>query len=213
MTSRIGCASALVMTVLGVVYMVFIGLLSATGRFVMPPSDGVQVFGGIITIVSAPVMVVLFSCVAASAPADKRVLGISSMSFVILFAAMISINRYVQFAVVRRAALAGEAGDLTRFLPYDSGSAMFALEILGWGLFLGLAALAAAPLFGRGRLGLGIRWSLVAYGILGLTSAVGHAIGNDTMTLVGFAAWGFVLYVATGLMALHFRRRSAQTLS
>ena len=105
--------------------------------------------------------------------------------------------------------VAGEAGNLARFLPYDSGSAMFALEILGWGLFLGLAALAAAPLFGGGRLGLGIRWSFAAYGVLGLTSAVGHAIGNDTMTLVGFAAWGFVLYVATGLIAVHFRRLSA----
>jgi hypothetical protein len=212
-TARIGFASALVMTLLGVVYMVFIGVLAATGRFVMPPSDGVQVFGGIVTIMSAPVMVALFACVAASAPADRRVLGIISLSFVILFAAMISINRYVQFAVVRRATILGEAGDLARFLPYDSASAMFALEMLGWGLFLGLAALAAAPLFGGGRLGLVIRWSFVVYGVLGLTSAVGHAIGNDTMTLVGFAAWGFVLYIATGLIAVYFKRLSAHALS
>ena len=40
---------------------------------------------------------------------------------------------------------------------------------------------------------------------LALASAVGFLLGSS-LSLLGFLAWGLVLYVFTGLLAAHFRR-------
>ena len=63
------------------------------------------------------------------------------------------------------------------FLPYGPQSAMFSLEIRGWGFFLGIAFLFAAPLFKVGRLEVGIRCLSVLYGVLGIYTAVAFALG------------------------------------
>ena len=73
-------------------------------------------------------------------------------------------------------------------MPYDPGSVMFALEILGWGLFLGLAMAAFASQFGADRLERNIRRLLLGYAVLGITSAAGYMAASP-LAAVGFIAW------------------------
>jgi hypothetical protein len=82
---------------------------------------------------------------------------------------------------------------------------MFGLEILGWGWFLGLAMLLAAPVFQCGRLEAWIRWLMISYGVLGLVSAVSYLTGSP-IAAVGFIAWGLILFVITSLLMIYFKR-------
>lgn len=111
-----------------------------------------------------------------------------------------------QLGVVRQRVAAGQLDGLDWFAAYEGHSAMFGLEILGWGWFLGLAMLIAAPVFSGGRLESWLRWLMVGYGVLGLISAAAFLV-ESPLTAVGFAAWGLVLYIITGLLAVYFRNQ------
>ena len=64
---------------------------------------------------------------------ENKILGSLGISFITLFAAMVSINRFVQLTVILQSPAGAASQDLARFLPYSTGSVMFALEMLGWG--------------------------------------------------------------------------------
>jgi hypothetical protein len=77
--------------------------------------------------------------------------------------------------------------------------------MLGWGLFLGLAMMAIALQFGTDQLERNIRRLLLIYALLGITSAAGYMAASP-LAAVGFIAWGLVLYAATALLTVWFRR-------
>lgn len=202
---RLGFWSALLVSILGVVYLVLLVAFFGTKGFVFPPPQIVQLVGGIVTFLTAPLLVVLFAAIKHLAPGEKAVLGTLGLVFTSLFAMSVSINRFVQLTVVRLAPAGPASADLARFLPYSSGSVMFALEILGWGFFSSLAALFVAPLFGGNRLQRAIRWLLVVYAIFSLLSVVGFATGSP-LAAAGFVAWGPVLLTVGVLLTVFFRR-------
>ena len=203
--SRLGFWTALAAAVIGAVYALVIGVLFALGKMVMPPPQAMQLFGGIVTIVMAPLLVVIMASMHYCVPARKRIWSLTALVFTVLFAAMVSINRFVQLSIVRQGVANGQTSDLSRFMPYDTASVMFALEMLGWGFFLGLAMFAAAACFTSGKLSAWLRGLCVAYGVLGLTSAVGFIL-NSPISAVGFIAWGPVLDIIAVLLCVFFRR-------
>lgn len=81
----------------------------------------------------------------------------------------------------------GNVDGLDWFLPYADHSVMLGLEMLGWGWFLGLAMLVVAPLFSDGKLQLWLRRLMIAYGIIGLISAVAYLVGGP-LASIGFVA-------------------------
>lgn len=203
-TYRLGFWAAFALAVGGAIYATVIGVAAATGRLVMPPSQSLQLFGGIATFAFAPLLVVLMACLHDCAPSRKKIWSHIAFAFTVLFAAMVSINRFVQLSVVRKGMTSGRLDDLRLFLPYDTGSIMFALEILGWAFFLSLALLSAAPLFSSGRIHRWLRGLCLAYGILGLTSAFGYLFASP-IAAVGFIAWGPILDLIAILLCLFFR--------
>ena len=205
LVSSLGFWSAGIMTVAGIVYLIVVGAYLAAHGFVLPPTGALQLFGGIITILEAAVLVVLMASIHEATPDRMRILSRLAMIFTVLFCAMVSINRFVQLSVVQQRISSGETEGISWFLAYGPRSVMFSLEILGWGFFLGLACLFAAPIFSAGRLELAIRWLFVLYGVLGLVTAVAFALASP-LAAVGFFAWGVVLPVATALLTVFFRR-------
>ena len=120
-----------------------------------------------------------------------------------LFAAMTSINRFVALTVVRQSA---STENLALIMPYGWPSVMLALEILGWGFFMGLAIIAAAFVFRGSRLQSAIFWTMLVSGILCVSAAVTMIAGNMTIMLLGAIGWGPGLTLAAILTAIWFRQ-------
>jgi len=201
---RLGLWSAGFTSVLGAVYLITLAVYFGTQGMVFPPAPWVQLVAGVITFLTVPTVVVLFAAIR-EIPGRQGILGTLGLCFTLLFAAVVSINRFVQLTVIQQAPPWPASADLARFLPYSSGSVMFALEMLGWGFFIGLAALSVAPLFVGDRLQAAIRWVLVAFGVLCLVSVIGFFTATP-LTAAGFVAWGPLLLAAAVLLTVYFRR-------
>jgi hypothetical protein len=202
---KLGFWSSVYIGALGAFYLLLLIFNFSTGGFSFPPSQTVQLIGGIVTFLTVPGLVVQFTAIRYVKEPDNRVLGSLGISFITLFAATVSINRFVQLTVIQQS-IPGEASrDLARFLPYATGSVMFALEMLGWGCFSSLAALSVAPLFSGSRFNRSIRWLFVAYALLSFTSIIGFMTGIPIAALA-FIAWGPILLALAILLSIYFRK-------
>lgn len=201
----VGFWSALVTTLCGIIYFLVLVGMSFTGHFVFPPSDAIQLFGGIISLILCPLIVILIACLHTITVPENKVFSQSSLAFTLLFAVSVSINRFTQLGAVRQNIVAGTTEGLHWFLPYGDNSVMLGLEMMGWGWFLGLAFLLAAPTFSQARLQGWIKWCMVLYGVLGIISSVGY-LAASPISAIGFIAWGLVLFIITGLLTVYFGR-------
>lgn len=202
--NSIGYWSASIVTCLGVIYFLVILFAILTGQFVQPP-EWLQLFGGVITLIVAPILVVIMASLHALTPAHRKIFSQVALGFTLLFALAVSINRFTQLGVVRQSLDAGNVSGVSWFLAYGEHSVMLGIEYLGWSWFLGLAALAAAPLFSGNRLENWLRGLFLVYAGMALLSAVGFLLAN-LLSLLGFVAWGLVLFIITGLLAVYFRQ-------
>lgn len=204
--ARLGCSLAAGVTILGVAYASGFAWQAATGG-VNPRalSTGAQTIVAVATLILAQLVLGLTVCIDRCLRPERRIYSSIAVVFAACFTVTVSINRFVQVGVVRPAQLSGDTDQLRRFLPYDSGSAMFAMEILGWGVFLSLALLGLAAAFRGSRLDTALRWACITYAALGLAGAAGYAMRNAWFYL-GFASWAVVLYVWTALLTSWFWR-------
>jgi hypothetical protein len=201
---QLGFWSSLFVAVLGVIYLGLLVIFFSTEGFAFPPSPSVQISGGIITFLTVPGLLVLFTAIGYTSESEHKILGSLGITFITLFAATVSINRFVQLTVIQQSG-SDIAQDLARFLPYASGSIMFALEMLGWGFFSSLAALSVAPLFHGTRFNNSIRWLFIAYALFSFTSVIGYTT-ETSITAAAFVAWGPILLALAVMLAIYFRR-------
>ncbi|MCP4313359.1 MAG: hypothetical protein GY790_19040 [Bacteroidetes bacterium] len=205
---KLGFWSSVYVAMLGAVYLLVLVFYVSTEGFGLPPSPFVQLASGIITFLTVPGLVALFTAIRYVNEEDNRVLGSLGISFIILFAATVSINRFVQLTVIQQS-LPDLPSDLNRFLPYASGSVMFALEVLGWGIFSALAAVFVAPLFSNSTINVAIRWLFILYGVFSFLSAISFLTNIPIPT--GPIAWGPILMALTILLSVYFRNHNKQT--
>jgi hypothetical protein len=196
--------SSLAVAVIGLLYAVVVGAAAALGSLALPPPEPIGSFAALDTIASAVLLVILVVGIDAITPVERRPFSRLGVVFTVMFAVVVTINRFVQLTIVRQSVAAGDASDLRRFMPYDPGSAMFALEILGWAFFFGLAALCLVPVLRGPGLRIWIARLFGLYGVLGLACAVGLVL-DSPIVAVGFLAWGVVLPLAAGLIAVACR--------
>jgi hypothetical protein len=201
---RLGFWASAVVAALGTIYLGLLVWYFTTEGFTFPPNIFVQTVGGIVTILSAPAILVAFAAIRQLAPPEKAAYATVGLNFAVLFVAMVSINRFVQLTVVRLSPPGAPSADLARFLPYSTDSVMFSLEILGWGFFLSLASLFMAPLFSGAKLQRSIRWLLVLFALFSFMSVIGFATATP-ITAAGFIAWGPILLALAILLAILFK--------
>ena len=199
-TRQLGFWSSVYIAVLGVIYLLLLISYFSTQGFVFPPSQFVQLAGGMITFLTIPGLIVLFSAIRYANDGENKILGSLGITFITLYAATVSINRFVQLTIIQQEP---GAQDLARFLPYSSGSVMFALEMLGWGFFSSLAALAVAPLFHGNGVKNSIRWLFVAYAIFSFMAVIGYAT-QTPISAAAFLAWGPILTAVAVMLAVYF---------
>ena len=200
--SQIGFWASVLLSVLGAIYLLLLIYVIITEGLSFQLPAFAQLVAGIITFFIASLLVVLFTAIRSINGDHNEMLGSLGLSFTILFAATVSINRFVQLTVIQQS-LPNMPEDLLRFLPYEPGSVMFALEVLGWGFFSSLAALFVAPLFSSSLLNKSIRWLFILYAVLSLLSAFSFA--TNIFIPTGPIAWGPVFLALSILLSIYFR--------
>jgi hypothetical protein len=200
---QLGFGASVLVSILGGTYILLIIYTFWTVGFssIFPPF--VQLVGGIVTFITVPALVILFTAIRFVNEEDNEVLGALGGSFIVLFAATVSINRFVQLTIIQQS-LPDVPADLARFLPYATSSVMFALEILGWGFFSSLAAVFIAPLFSTSPLNKAIRWLFILYAIFSFMSIISFT--TNIPIPAGPIAWGPILLVLAILLSVYFRK-------
>jgi hypothetical protein len=206
-SSKLGFWSSVLIAILGVIYLLLLVIYFSTEGFTFPPNQTVQLIGGIVTFLTVPGLIVLFTAIRYVRDWENKVLGSLGITLITLFAATVSINRFVQLTVIQQSTPGASSQDLARFLPYATGSVMFALEMLGWGFFSSLAALSVAPLFYGSRLNITIRWLFVLYALFSFTGVIGYAT-ESPISAAAFIAWGPLLLLLAIFLALFFRKEN-----
>lgn len=207
--SQLGFWSSIFLGVLGGSYLLLLIFYFLAEGFAFPytPPPFIQLVGGVVTFLTVPGLVIWYNAIR-FVNEDNKILGSLGVSFIILFAVTVSINRFVQLTVIQQS-LPDTPSDLARFLPYSTDSIMFALEILGWGFFSSLASLFVAPLFSSSTLNKTIRWLFVLYAILSFMSVIGFATNTPIIT-VAFIAWGPISLALSILLAVYFHNINRQ---
>jgi len=205
--SQLGFWASVFVAVLGGIYLLILIYSISTEGFTLTLTPFVQLAAGICTFLLVPGFVIQFTAIRFVNEEDNKVLGSLGVSFIILFAATVSINRFVQLTVIQQSMPAVPA-DLTRFLPYSAGSVMFALEVLGWGFFSSLASIFVAPLFSSSPLKKTIRWLFTLYAIFSFLSVISFATNLPIPT--GPIAWGLIALALAILLAVYFRNLDKQ---
>ena len=205
--SQLGLWSSVYVAVLGIIYLLVLIYYFMTEGFIMPPGPFVALAGGFGTFLTAPGLVILFTAIRFVNEDENKVLGSLGVSFIIMYAVSVSINRFVQLTVIQQS-LPNVPADLTRFLPYADGSVMLALEVLGWGFFSSLAFLFVAPLFSSSPLNKAIRWLFILYAFVSFMSVLGFATKSSIP--IGPIAWGPILLALTILLSVYFRNINKQ---
>jgi hypothetical protein len=154
-----------------------------------------------------PLVVILFASIYELSTGERRILARIGLSFAIIFAALSAINYFVQLSAVRLAIQKDAIAGLEQIVQANPISAIAAVNVLGWSLFLGLASLFMAPVFaGRGLQ----RFISICFWINGsmcLLGGAGYVLDNAALVFVtlNFGMGGAVFGIAVGL-AILFRR-------
>jgi len=148
-----------------------------------------------LTLVSAPLLVVLMAAVHGYASPDRKTHGLIAVAFAILVAGMTSVVHFAELTALRQLGSAGIVWP----------SPVYAVELLAWNLFLGLSLLFAAPVFEGGGLERGIRRGLLVSGTLCLAGIIGPLVGNMRLQLVGVLGYAGVLPVVCFMLWRLFR--------
>jgi hypothetical protein len=144
-------------------------------------------------------MLVMTAAIYGRASDERKTIGLLAFAFMLLATGTTSAVHFVNLTSTR------QLGSALLVWP----SPAYALELLAWDVFLGLSLVFAAFTFqGNGRENRAKRGLLVC-GVLCLVGAIGPAVGNMRLQLVGVFAYGGVLPVVALLLSGIFRREAA----
>ena len=193
--NRLGSWSAFTVFLIGVAYLVTLTIGFTVYGLNEPIVDPVLAVMEVLTLMSAPFIVVMMAAIHDYASIDRKIYGLVALAFAILFVGMTSAVHFVELTALRQRGSGG--------IVWPSPE--YAVELLAWNLFLGLALLFAAPVFDSVGAESGVRRGLLISGVLCVAGIIGPAIGNMRLQLVGVLGYGVVLPVVSFMLARLFR--------
>jgi len=193
--NRLGSWSAFAVFLIGVAYLVTLTIGFTVYGLNEPIVDPVLAVMEVLTLMSAPFIVVMMAAIHDYASIDRKVYGLVALAFAILFVGMTSAVHFVELTALRQRGSGG--------IVWPSPE--YAVELLAWNLFLGLALLFAAPVFDSVGAERGVRRGLLISGVLCVAGIIGPAIGNMRLQLVGVLGYAVVLPVVSFMLARLFR--------
>lgn len=183
---------------IGAGYIVALAFGFARSGLDRPIVDPVLAVMEVLTLLSAPPMVVAMAAVHSYASADRKFFGVLALAFTVLFAGTTSAVHFVELTASRQSGSAGIAWPSTAY----------AVELLAWDWFLGLALVMAGLVFpgpGRERR---LRRGLWLSGALALLGMAGPFAGDMRLQRIGILGYAGVLPVVFFMLARLLWQRS-----
>src|SRR3977135_4127468 len=98
--NRLGGGSASALCAIGAAYVIALAVGFTTAGFAKPILDPVLAVMEILTLLSAPILVVLMAAVHAYAPPDHKIHGVIAIAFMVLLAGLTSGVHFVELTAV-----------------------------------------------------------------------------------------------------------------
>ena len=148
-------------------------------------------------LVFAPTFVVLLNCLQDFVADDKKILMRLSVHFGLLFAGLTSLHYFVQVTAVRLSLQNNQLVGLEQIVQANPLSAISAINMLGFTLFLGLSCLFAAFAFGNGKWERILRYALLLNGAFTLVGGLGYILQINLIVFfcLNFGLGGALLLV------------------
>ena len=197
-SDRLGARAAIAVCVVGVAYLPALAAGFAIHGFDEPIDDPVLAVMEILTVLSAPLLVVVVAAIHDYAAAERKVYGVIALAFTALFAGVTLVVHFIELTALRQQHSAGIVWP----------SPVYALELLGWDVFLGLGLVFAAHVFSA-RPDRYVRRGLLLSGALCLAGTIGPMVGDMRLQRIGVFGYAAVLPVVCFMLARLFRRNRA----
>lgn len=188
------------MVVIGAAYAVALGVGYMRYGLRAPITDPLLAVMEVLTLLSAPALVVLMTALHACTPPERRIFSTLAVVFSGAFAALTTGVHFVELTALRQLGTASIAWP----------SAAYALELLAWDGFLGLALVCAAAAIPHdthvrsARTDDQLRRCLSASGALCLAGLAGPAFGRMQWQFVGVFGYAVVLPLSCYRLAQRF---------
>jgi hypothetical protein len=156
----------------------------------------------VLTLFAAVFIVMLLAGVYDYAQPERKVYALVGLCFGSIMAGLTSCVHFVTLT----------AGRQTGLTALEWPSTLYAVELLAWDVFLGIALLFAALAVGGSKAVSTVRWSLAVTSLLCLLGAVGPLVGDMALQRIGIAGYGIGLPISSALLALTFRRKEKVSL-
>lgn len=216
---QLGFWSALGIAALFVVYTIcFVGILVTAPLFLWTNLDAYvaytqahgtffQHLAELAMLLFGPLYVALINSIHDAARAEHKSLTRLALGFALIFAALSSVNYFVQLGSVRQNVERGQLEGILQFLQANPASAITAVNVLGWSIFMGLSSLLVTPVFSGGRLQTIVRVSFLANGACCLLGAVGYVLGIAVLVFLTLTlGMGGAVLAASISTGVWFRR-------
>lgn len=192
--NRLGMWSAIGLFIIGVVYAITVAIGIYESGFAKPIVDPILAIMEILTLVAAPLLVILMSTLHTTASLDFKAYSLIALAFMILVAGLTSSVHFIGLTALRQTGMEGIVWP----------SILYAIELLAWDVFLGLSLLFAAPVFQGKGLKRKIRFTLIITGILCITGTLGPVTGDMRLQFISVLGYGIVLPVVWLMIAKDF---------
>ena len=194
--NRMGWWSASALFAIGIAYAIVVVVGMRSSGLSEPIVDPILAIMEVLTLASAPLLVVLMSAVHDTTGAGDRSYAVAALAFMVIMAGLTSTVHFVGLTALRQLG----SGELV--WP----SEQYAIELLAWDVFLGLSLLFAAGTFRGGGLKRAIRVACLTTGLLCLLGTLGPATGHMRLQFIAVTGYGIGLPVTSLLFAIHFKR-------
>ena len=196
---RVGFWAAASLAVVGAAYAVVVVVGVSKAGTDSPIVDPILAVMEVLTLIAAPLIVVLMAAIHTKAVAEARLWTAAALGFGVAMAGLTSAVHFIALTAGR------QVGAFVLEWP----SALYAAELLAWDMFLGMALVCAAAAFReRGEVSAGR--ALQVTGALCLIGTIGPVIGDMRVQRIGILGYGLGLPVTCVLVARVFSRAEAE---
>jgi hypothetical protein len=185
----LGFWSARTIVLIEVIYVaVFIAGFASIRNTSKPLPDPYLAIAEVLILLMAPVMVCLMLAVHECAPRHAKPFTRVALGWMLAAAAFTTVVHFVQLTVARHISSATFPGYASIF-GWKWPSALYAIDIVAWDVFFGLALLFAVPAFADRIDAIWVRRGLILSGsmcLIGLVGPFANMLGLRTIGIVGY---------------------------